>query len=146
MKYQCLLAFSTSVVYTVIVVGLIVPPLAQMTFTKACYRLGLNKNIANRTLVYSSIVSCLRYKSIFRLASLSPFAVSEKCVDKPWYGDSEQKWKQGSSVHQILIVGQSLLLKRAISRPVLKPFPNLFHRFSNLSQTFFTLSQPFLNP
>jgi len=47
MKYhffavKCLLSCSTSVVFTLKVVGLIVPPLAQMTFTKACYKLGLS--------------------------------------------------------------------------------------------------------
>ena len=47
MKYyfftvKCLLSCSTSVVFTVKVVWLIVPLLAQMTFTKACYKLGLS--------------------------------------------------------------------------------------------------------
>ena len=39
---KCLLSSSTSVVLTVKVVGLIVPPLDQMTSTKACYKLGLS--------------------------------------------------------------------------------------------------------
>ena len=46
MKYNIftvkyLLSCSMSVVLTVKVEGLIRPPLAQMAFTKACYKLGL---------------------------------------------------------------------------------------------------------